>query len=303
MKNLVSLNPEQMKVFFLATLPKVNDINVIIKDLGKLLKVLMLWLMKHAKIQNKIKTEDYDNGEDEDHFPTSNHIDSEEETNEAPEEELTIEEKKPSMYVQKNHPEAQILGEKGPGVQTRRTIVKASSYLALLSSSEPQNVNEACRDECWVKAMNEELEKIEKNNTWELVPRPRDRNMIGTKWILKNKLNKNGEVIRNKARLFCKGYAQQEGKDFEETFEPIARIEAIRMFLSLSSFRKFKVYQMDVKSSFLHGDLVEEVYIEQPEGFILGNDAKLVCEIKNPLYGLKQVPRAWYYRLDKYLHQ
>eukprot|EP00253_Pinus_taeda_P026865 PITA_26865 len=115
-----------------------------------------------------IKTKDYE--EDEDHFLTSNHMDSEEETNEAPEEEITIEEKTPSRYAQKNHPEAQILGEKGVGVQTRRSIVEDSSYLALLSSTEPQNVNEACRDECWNKAMNEELEQIEKNNTWELVP-------------------------------------------------------------------------------------------------------------------------------------
>ena len=97
--------------------------------------------------------------------------------------------------------------------------------------------------------------------------------------------------------------AQQEGIDFEETFAPVARIEAIRKFLSLSSFQKFKVYQMDVKLAFLNGDLEEEVYIEQPERFILGNDAKLVCRLKKPLYVLKQAPRAWYCRLDKYLHQ
>lgn len=89
-------------------------------------------------------------------------------------------------------------------------------------------------------------------------------------------MNENGEVIRNKEIIVCKGYAQQEGIDFEETFAPVARFEAIRMFLSLSSFWKFKVYQMDVKSTFLNGDLEEEVYIEQPKGFILGNDAKLV---------------------------
>ena len=84
------------------------------------------------------------------------------------------------------------MGEKEAGVQTRRTITGTSSYLALLSSTEPQNVNETCKDECWVKAMDEELEKIEKNDTWELVPRPHDKNIIGTKWIFKNKLNENG---------------------------------------------------------------------------------------------------------------
>ena len=107
--------------------------------------------------------------------------------------------------------------------------------------------------------MNEELEQIERNNTWELVPRPKDKNVIRTKWIFKNKLNENGDVVRNKARLVCKGYAQQEGIDFEETFAPVSRLEAIRMFLALSSFQKFKVFQMDVKSAFLNGDLNEEV--------------------------------------------
>ena len=120
-----------------------------------------------------------------------------------------------------------------------------------------------------------------------MVPRPNDKNVIGTKWIFKNKLNKNGDVIRNKAKLVCKGYAQQEGIGFEETFAPVARIEAIRMFLALSNFQKFKLYQMDVKSAFLNGDLEEEVYIEQPDGFILRNDPKLVCELKKDLYGLK----------------
>eukprot|EP00253_Pinus_taeda_P016323 PITA_16323 len=183
-----------------------------------------------------IKTKDYDNEEDGGYFPTSNHNDCEEETNEAPQGEITVEEKTSCRYAQKNHLETQILGEKQAGVQTRRTVIETSSYLALLSSTEPQNVNEACKDECWVKAMNEELEQIENNNTWELVPRTHDKYIIGTKWIFKNKLNENGEVIINKAILVCKGYAQQEGIDFEETFAPVARLEAIRMFLALSSF-------------------------------------------------------------------
>eukprot|EP00253_Pinus_taeda_P005890 PITA_05890 len=151
----------------------------------------------------------------------------------------------------------------------------------------------------WMK----NLRRLKRTTPWELVPRPKDKNVIGTKWIFKNKLNKKGEVIRNKAILVCKGYDQQEGIDFEETFAPVARLEAIRMFLALSSFQKFKVFQMDVKSTFLNGDLEEDVYIEKPDGFILGNDPNLVCRLKKALYGLKQAPRAWYYRLDKYLHQ
>jgi hypothetical protein len=96
--------------------------------------------------------------------------------------------------------------------------------------------------------MNEELDKIEKNKTWELVPRPKDKNVIGTKWVFKNKVNEDGEVIRNKARLVCKGYAQVEGIDFEEKFSHVTKLEEIKMFLAFSSYKKLRVYQMDVKS-------------------------------------------------------
>jgi hypothetical protein len=107
------------------------------------------------------------------------------------------------------------------------------------------------------------------------------------------------QVTRNKARLVCKGYAQVEGIDFEETFAPVARMEAIRMFLAYACSRKIKVYQMDVKSAFLNGELEEEVYIEQPEGFLLSDKEDYVCRLKKALYGLKQAPRAWYARLDR----
>src|SRR3984885_12829257 len=268
------------------------------KRLGRIVDSIDVVVDEKGYIPRQVHHEDIE--EDEGYPQRQN---DEEEAQEEPEEQTRIEEKTPSRYVQKNHPESQIMGQKEAGIQTRRTLAEASSYLALLSSVEPKNVAEACKDEHWVKAMDEELEQIEKNNTWELVPKPKDKNVIGTKWVFKNKLNENGEVIRNKARLVCKGYAQQEGINFEETFAPIARLEAIRMFLALSSFQKFKVFQMDVKSTFLNGDLEEEVYIEQPDGFILGNDPNLVCRLKKALYGLKQAPRTWYYRLDKHLHQ
>ena len=120
--------------------------------------------------------------------------------------------------------------------------------IVYLSQVEPTSIKEACEDDNWVKAMNEELDQIEKNETWELVPRPKDRNVIGTKWVFKNKENEDGEVIRNKARLVCKGYAQVEGMDFEETFAPMSKLEAIRILLAFASYKKLKVYQMDVKS-------------------------------------------------------
>jgi hypothetical protein len=151
--------------------------------------------------------------------------------------------------------------------------------------------------------MDEELDQIEKNDTWELVPRPKNKNVIDTKWVFRNKLNEYGQVTRNKDRLVCKGYAQIEGIDFEETFSPVARMEAICFLLAYACSKNVKVYQMDVKSSFLNGELEEEVYIEQPEGFQLSENADYVCKLKKALYGLKQAPRAWYSRLDKYLQQ
>jgi len=106
--------------------------------------------------------------------------------------------------------------------------------------------------------------KLKKNQTWELVPRPKNKNVIGTKYVYKTKMDENGKVIRNKARLVYKGYAQVEGVDFEETFTPVAKLEAIKMFLIFASYQKIKVYHMDVKSTFLNGNLGEEVYIEKP---------------------------------------
>jgi hypothetical protein len=103
----------------------------------------------------------------------------------------------------------------------------------------------------------------------ELVPRPKDKNVVGTKWIFKNKLNENGNIINNKSRIVCKGYSRVEGIDFEETFALVARLEAIKIFLACACFRNFKIYRMDVKSSFLNGTLEEEVYVDQPEGFML----------------------------------
>jgi hypothetical protein len=151
--------------------------------------------------------------------------------------------------------------------------------------------------------MNEELDQIEKNNTWELVPRPEDKNVISSKWVFKNKMNEKGQVVRNKARLVCKGYAQVEGRDSDETFSLVERLEAIRMFLVYSCHKNFKVYQMDVKLSFLNGDLKEEVYMEQPEGFSLVDNPNYVCKLNKALYGLKQAPRAWYYRLVNFLQE
>jgi hypothetical protein len=130
-----------------------------------------------------------------------------------------------------------------------------------------------------------------------------NKNVIDTKWVFRNKLNKDGQLTRNKARLVCKGYTQIEGIYFEETFSLVSRMEEIRLILSYACSKNIKVYQMDVKLAFLNGELEEEVYIENPEGFQLSEKENYVCRMKKALYGLKQAPRAWYSRLDRYLQQ
>jgi len=149
--------------------------------------------------------------------------------------------------------------------------------------------------------MNKELDQIEKNQTWELVPRTKDKNVIGTKWIFKNRLNENGEITKKNAILVCKGYSHVEGIDFEEIYAPVARLEAIRMFLSFSCFSNLKIYQMDVKSAFLEVTLEVEVYLGKLEGFMLSENRDYVCNLKKTLYGLKQSPKAWFSSLDQYL--
>jgi hypothetical protein len=137
-----------------------------------------------------------------------------------------------------------------------------------------------------------------------LVPRPVEQNIIGTKWIFKSKTDEHGTVVRNKARLVAQGYTQIEGVDFDETFAPVARLESIRILLSIACHLDFKLYQMDVKSAFLNGVLQEEVYVEQPKGFQdphHPHHPHHVYKLKKALYGLKQEPRAWYERLTTYL--
>ncbi|KAL8121447.1 hypothetical protein AgCh_018250 [Apium graveolens] len=149
--------------------------------------------------------------------------------------------------------------------------------------------------------MQEELNQFERNNVWKLVPKPKGKNPIDTKWVFRNKMDENGIVVRNKARLVAKGYCQHEEIDFDEIFAPVARLEAIRIFLAYAAHANFKVYQMDVKTAFLNGDLEEEVYVSQPPGFEDPNFLEHVYYLLKALYGLKQAPRAWYDTLSKFL--
>jgi Reverse transcriptase (RNA-dependent DNA polymerase) len=149
--------------------------------------------------------------------------------------------------------------------------------------------------------MQEELLQFEKSKVWTLVPRKDEYNVIGTKWVFRNKSDADGVVVRNKARLVAKGYTQMEGVDFDETFAPVARLESIRLLLAIACSLNIKLYQMDVKSAFLNGYLKEEVYVEQPQGFVDPKFPNHVYRLDKALYGLKQAPRAWYERLSSYL--
>ncbi|GJW08699.1 retrovirus-related pol polyprotein from transposon TNT 1-94 [Tanacetum coccineum] len=159
---------------------------------------------------------------------------------------------------------------------------------------KPKNINEALKDENWVMVMQEELNQFKTNNVWELVLNPMDMDIIGTKWVYRNKLDENGVVTRNKSRLIAQGYNQQEGIDYDETYAPVARLESIRILLAYACALDFKLYQMDVKSAFLNGFINEEVYVAQPPGFINFAKPNYVYKLKKALYDLKQAPKAWH---------
>ncbi|GKC01026.1 retrovirus-related pol polyprotein from transposon TNT 1-94 [Tanacetum coccineum] len=163
------------------------------------------------------------------------------------------------------------------------------------------NLNEALGDESWIVAMQEELNQSIANDVWELVSQPRNMTIIGTKWVIRNKLDENSVVSRNKARLVAQGYNQQEGIDYDESYAPVARIKSIRILLAYVCALDFKLFQMDVKSAFLNGFINEEVYVAQPSGFIDFEKPDHVYKLKKALYGLKQAPKAWYDRLKAFL--
>ncbi|GJS92561.1 putative ribonuclease H-like domain-containing protein [Tanacetum coccineum] len=231
----------------------------------------------------------------------------------------------PTNRVNTIHPQSQILGDLTSPVQTRGTLKKskfgASAFVSyvhdqqrnnhtdylhclfacFLSQLEPSSVAQALNDPAWVEAMQEEMQQFINQKVWQLVPLLDGKIAIGTKWILKNKRDARGIVVRNKARLVAQGHRQEEGIDYDEVFAPVARIEAIRLFLAFASYMGFMVYQMDVKSAFLYGEIEEEVYVTQPKGFEDPHFPKHVYRVVKALYGLHQAPRAWYARLSTFL--
>nr|GEY46849.1 retrovirus-related Pol polyprotein from transposon TNT 1-94 [Tanacetum cinerariifolium] len=168
---------------------------------------------------------------------------------------------------------------------------------------EPKTVKEALTDHAWIESMQEELHQFIRLDVWELVPSSDGIKPLTLKWLFKNRHDEENTVIRNKTRLVVRGYRQEEGIDFEESFAPVARMEAIRIFLAYNAHKGFTVYQMDVKTAFLHGLLKEDVYVCQPEGFINADYPSHVYKLQKALYGLKQAPRAWYDELSTFLLQ
>ncbi|GJW68680.1 retrovirus-related pol polyprotein from transposon TNT 1-94 [Tanacetum coccineum] len=197
----------------------------------------------------------------------------------------------------KDHPLDNIIGNPSRPVSTRKQLATDALwclYNSVLSKVEPKNFKSAITEDCWFQAMQDEIYEFDRLQVWELVPQPDCVMIIALKWIYKVKLDEYGDVQKNKARLVAKGYRQEEGIDFEESFAPVARIEAIRIFIANAASKNMTIYQMDVKTAFLNGELKEEVYVSQPEGFVDPDHPTHVYRLKKALYGLKQAPRAWY---------
>ena len=166
---------------------------------------------------------------------------------------------------------------------------------------EPKTFSEAVIDPKWVEAMQEEMASIHKNHTWDLVELPSGKSIVSNKWVYTIKCKADGTPQRYKARLVARGYEQQHGIDYEETFAPVVKWGTIRTLVALAAFQGWKLFHMDVITAFLNGDLEGEVYISQPQGFVLPGQEHLVCRLRKALYGLKQAPRAWYAKIDTYL--
>ncbi|GJT56421.1 retrovirus-related pol polyprotein from transposon TNT 1-94, partial [Tanacetum coccineum] len=204
----------------------------------------------------------------------------------------------------KDHLLEQVRGNPSKPVQTRRQLATDPDmcmFALTVSTAEPKNIKESMVDHAWIEAMHEELHKFDRLKVWELVDKPFGKIVINLKWLWKNKKDEDNTVIRNKARLVAKGYKQEEGIDFEESFTPVARLEALWIFSAYTIHKSFPIYQMDVKMAFLNGPLKEEVYVSQLDGFVDPDHLEKVYRLKKALYGLKQAPRAWYDKLSTFL--
>ena len=166
---------------------------------------------------------------------------------------------------------------------------------------EPVSFSHAIKDSHWLQAMKTEFAALQQNQTWDLNPRSSFMNVINCKWIFKLKYKADGSIERQKSRLVAKGFKQEDGFDYDETFSSVIKITTVRILLSLAISQKWFIHQLDVSNAFLHGDLQELIFMEQPPGFVNTNLPHHVCQLKKSLYGLKQAPRAWFLKLSTYL--
>ena len=185
-----------------------------------------------------------------------------------------------------------------------RFIVLEETYETISKEAEsnPYTYEEAMKDinaHHWVKPMKSELNSMYSNQVWDLVKAPNDIKPIGCKWVYKRKRGIEGKVETFKARLVAKGYKQKKGIDYEETFSPVAMLKSIKILLSIVAHYDYEIWQMDVKTTFLNGNLEEEIYMMQLEGFIAKNQEHMTCKLKRSIYGLKQASRSWNIKFDQ----
>ncbi|CAL9000577.1 unnamed protein product [Prunus brigantina] len=173
-----------------------------------------------------------------------------------------------------------------------------AAFLSKISNScEPSSFQEAKTQLIWQKAMREELKALDENQTWSIVKLPKGKKVVGCRWVYKTKFNSDGSIERHKARLVAKGFTQTFGVDYKETFAPVAKMNTVRVLLSVAVNNDWPLFQMDVKNAFLHGELEEEVYMSLPPGHPQEKQEGMVCKLHKAIYGLKQSPRAWYAKL------
>jgi hypothetical protein len=166
---------------------------------------------------------------------------------------------------------------------------------------EPKTYTQTVKNQCWLDAMRAEYDALLSNKTWTLCPRPSHKKVVRNKWVFKLKQKSDGSIDRYKARLVSKGFDQEEGMDFNETFSPVIKLATIRLVLALAVHFGWFIHQLDISNAFLHGFLEEEVFMEQPKGFEDAVFPDHVCHLHKSLYGLKQAPRAWFMRLSQAL--
>ncbi|RVX14649.1 Retrovirus-related Pol polyprotein from transposon RE1 [Vitis vinifera] len=179
-----------------------------------------------------------------------------------------------------------------------------SAFVSAISSvSLPKSTHEALSHPGWRQAMVDEMTALHSNGTWDLVVLPSGKSTVGCRWVYAVKVGPDGQVDRLKARLVAKGYTQVYGSDYGDTFSPVAKIASVRLLLSMAAMCSWPLYQLDIKNAFLHGDPAEEVYMEQPPGFVAQGESGLVCRLRRSLYGLKQSPRAWFSRFSSVVQE